>query len=113
MSSLGPFSVKTLGRFALLAAAWPFLAALGAIVTAAGAWRFAAKLLRATRARRSELVCPRGHANDVIGRWACDRCGGEFLGWVGACEICGDESADWVSCERCALAITLPWKSRS
>ena len=111
MNAIGPFSIKSLAHLAVWVAAWPFLAIVGVIVTVAAAASFGRKLGRMTRARRDELVCPRGHANDVVGRWGCDRCGAEYLGWVGGCENCGDESADWFPCERCGLSVGLPWRS--
>jgi len=112
MSALIPIPPRKLARVALLAAAWPFLAVLGLVVAIAGAWRFALKLRRGMEARQDTLFCPRGHANETVGRWSCDRCGGEYLGWLGACKNCGDESVDWFPCDRCGLAVKLPWRSR-
>lgn len=106
----GAGSVKTIGRILFWFAAWPVLAVIGAAVAVSSCSRFVSGLRRLARARCDTLVCPRGHANEVIGRWSCDACNSEYLGWVGACEICRDESADWFPCERCGLAIKLPWR---
>lgn len=111
MSALGPLSTKTVARLALWFAAWPFLAILGVAVTAFSAASFARKFARLAKTRRNELACPRGHANDVVGRWACENCGAEYLGWVGACENCGDETVDWFPCASCGLGVALPWRS--
>lgn len=104
-----PVSPKTFARVLFWIVAWPFLAVVGACIVGGAVLGAARKLVRATRVRRDALRCPRGHAVDVIGRWLCENCGSEFLGWVGACEVCGDESADWTPC-RCGLAVPLPWR---
>lgn len=108
MNALG--RLKPIVRILFWFVAAPVFAAIGAAVTVSAISRFVTGALRLTRARREQLVCPRGHLNEVIGRWSCDACGSEYLGWVGACEVCRDESADWIPCERCGLAIRLPWR---
>lgn len=112
MSSLLPVSSRTLLRVLAWLALWPLLAALGVWVSVAAFLRLAGRLLRARHALSEIVTCPRGHPNSVVGRWLCDRCGSEYLGWVGECAVCGDESADWLPCERCSLAIALPWRPR-
>jgi len=89
------------------------------IYAAVGLWVvicWAARRVDRVRALRGTLedalVCPAGHVNATVGRWNCDVCGGDYAGWVGECTACGDASADWFACERCALAIRLPWRSR-
>jgi hypothetical protein len=113
VSKLVPIPTRTLVRAAIAVVTWPLFALLGAAVSARWLVRLVRRVARASHARHDTLRCPRGHANDVVGRWGCEECGAEYLGWVGACANCGDESVDWISCERCGLAIRLPWTSRS
>lgn len=58
----------------------------------------------------TELSCPAGHANTVLGRWTC-HCGATYLGHAFApCPCCG-APAGWMKCETCGLALNSPWKN--
>ena len=89
---------------ALLALPWTLLT--GAVRLAARL----AKLPRLVRAKNADhVVCPDGHPNAVMGRWAC-KCGANYLGHAfGPCPVCG-APAGWLRCETCGLAIRSPWK---
>lgn len=110
MKDLIPFPTGAVSRIAGWIIAAPFLAAVGAAVAAAWLGGLLAGLLRAPSVWRETLRCPAGHDNETVSRWQCARCAAEYAGWVGRCEVCGDESAAWFPCERCDLAIRLPWR---
>ena len=101
------------GRVAKLAA-WlalsPFYATVGLFVLARWTVDRLGGVRRFRGVMQDVLTCPDEHPNSVVGRWTCDVCGGDFVGWVGRCEVCGDESASWFPCERCSLAVRLPWR---
>lgn len=64
---------------------------------------------RFVSAMRASVRCPSCRTpNAVRGRWVCQRCHAEYLGWVGRCEVCS-AGAGWFPCASCGVGIRLPW----
>lgn len=105
-----PSRTRLLGHALRVAVGFPFFAIYGLVIALRALTAPLRSARRLVAARADRLVCPNGHANDMRGRFACGRCGGEYHGWVGRCEVCG-AGAGWTPCRVCGVAIRFPWRS--
>ncbi|MBI1797171.1 MAG: hypothetical protein HYR74_08980 [Candidatus Eisenbacteria bacterium] len=75
---------------------------------AAVVWKACRFLARAPQVFARQARCPRGHAVEVYGAFACGKCGAAFEGHAfDPCPICGAK-AHFIACPTCHLAIRDP-----
>lgn len=85
--------------------------AIGLIVLTVAAVQLSLELIRARRALKQTIACPRGHRVSQYGRFECSACGGAAESWVWRCPVCG-AFADWCACPTCGLAVRSPLLTR-